>query len=139
MIRLRRKLSPISRVDLIPMIDIVFQLVVFFMVTSTFIITPGIGIEFPRSSTAEQLAMSKLVVTVVSEDEVYLNKEQYSLEEFKGALEEISIEEKQELKSVILEGDRTIPYSLVVQVLDLLRTNGFQGVNLKMQEEYAAP
>ncbi len=136
MIRFRRKLNPISRVDLIPMIDVVFQLVVFFMVSSTFIVTPGIGIEFPRSSTAEQVVMSKLVVTVVSEDEVYLNKEEYSLGELQGALEEISEEKKQELKSVVLEGDRSIPYSLVVKVLDLLRENGFQGVNLKMQEEY---
>ena len=136
MMRFRRKLNPISRVDLIPMIDVVFQLVVFFMVTSTFIITPGIGIEFPRSETAEQVAMSKLVVTVVSEEEVYLNKEEYTLESFGEALGEISSEEKEELKSVVLEGDRSLPYNLIVQVLDLLRKNGFQGVNLKMQEGY---
>lgn len=136
MIRFRRKLNPIARVDLIPMIDVVFQLVVFFMVTSTFIITPGIGIEFPRSETAERVAMSKLVVTVVSEDEVYLNKEQYSFDGFRAALKEISTEDREELKSVVLEGDRSIPYSLIVKVLDLLRKNGFQGVNLKMQEAY---
>lgn len=139
MIKFRRKLNPISRVDLIPMIDVVFQLVVFFMVSSTFIVTPGIGIEFPRSSTAEQVVMSKLVVTVVSEEEVYLNKDRYSIEELQGALAEITDQEKRELKSVVLEGDRSIPYSLVVQVLDLFRANGFQGVNLKMQEEYESP
>ncbi len=136
MIRFSRKLNPISRVDLIPMIDVVFQLVVFFMVTSTFIITPGIGIEFPASETAERVAMSRLVVTVVSEDEVYLNKEEYTLESLQKALEEITVREKQELKSVVLEGDRSLPYSLIVRVLDLLRKNGFQGVNLKMQEGY---
>jgi biopolymer transport protein ExbD len=136
MIRFTRKLNPISRVDLIPMIDVVFQLVVFFMVTSTFIITPGIGIEFPASETAERVAMSRLVVTVVSEEEVYLNKEEYTLESLQEALEEITVREKQELKSVVLEGDRSLPYSLIVQVLDLLRKNGFQGVNLKMQEGY---
>jgi biopolymer transport protein ExbD len=136
MIRFSRKLNPISRVDLIPMIDVVFQLVVFFMVTSTFIITPGIGIEFPASETAERVAMSRLVVTVVSEEEVYLNKEVYTLESLQEALEEITVREKQELKSVVLEGDRSLPYSLIVRVLDLLRKNGFQGVNLKMQEGY---
>jgi len=136
MIRFSRKLNPISRVDLIPMIDVVFQLVVFFMVTSTFIITPGIGIEFPASETAERVAMSRLVVTVVSEEEVYLNKEEYTLESLQKALEEITVREKQELKSVVLEGDRSLPYSLIVRVLDLLRKNGFQGVNLKMQEGY---
>ena len=134
MLRFRRKLSPVARVDLIPMIDVVFQLVVFFMVSSTFIVTPGIGIEFPESSTAEQVAMSKLVVTVISEDEVYLNKEAYTMSELKDRLEDFTGEEKQELKSVVLEGDKTLPYSLIVQVLDILRINGFQGVNLKMRE-----
>lgn len=133
--RFKRRMSPITRVDLIPMIDIVFQLVVFFMVSSTFIITPGIGIEFPESSTAEPVAMSRLVVTLVSSDEVYLNKERHTLESLDQALGELSEEEREQAKTVILEADTEVPYGLIVEALDVLRENGFKGVNLKMRDE----
>ena len=46
--RFRRRLTPEARVDLIPMIDVVFQLVVFFMVSSTFMLTPGIKLALPQ-------------------------------------------------------------------------------------------
>jgi biopolymer transport protein ExbD len=128
-------MTPITRVDLIPMIDIVFQLVVFFMVSSTFIITPGIGIEFPESRTAEPVAMSRLVVTLVSSDEVYLNKERHTLESLDQALGDLSEEEREQAKTLILEADTEVPYGLIVETLDLLRENGFKGVNLKMREE----
>ena len=71
----RRRLKPQVNVNLVPMIDVVFQLVIFFMVSSTFILTPGISIIFPASTTSEPVVMSKLVVTVVSREEVYFNKE----------------------------------------------------------------
>jgi biopolymer transport protein ExbD len=133
--RFKRRMTPITRVDLIPMIDIVFQLVVFFMVSSTFIITPGIGIEFPESRTAEPVAMSRLVVTLVSSDEVYLNKERHTLESLDQALGDLSEEEREQAKTLILEADTEVPYGLIVETLDLLRENGFKGVNLKMREE----
>ena len=132
--RFKRRMTPITRVDLIPMIDIVFQLVVFFMVSSTFIITPGIGIEFPESRTAEPVAMSRLVVTLVSSDEVYLSKERHTLESLDQALGDLSEEEREQAKTLILEADTEVPYGLIVETLDLLRENGFKGVNLKMRE-----
>jgi biopolymer transport protein ExbD len=133
--RFKRRLSPITRVDLIPMIDIVFQLVVFFMVSSTFIITPGIGIEFPESRTAEPVAMSRLVVTLVSSDEVYLNKERHTMKSLDEALSDLTDEERERAKTLILEADTKVPYGLIVEALDVLRENGFKGVNLKMREE----
>ncbi len=133
--RFKRRLSPITRVDLIPMIDIVFQLVVFFMVSSTFIITPGIGIEFPESRTAEPVAMSRLVVTLVSSDEVYLNKERHTMKSLDEALSDLTDEERERAKTLILEADTEVPYGLIVEALDVLRENGFKGVNLKMREE----
>jgi biopolymer transport protein ExbD len=50
-VEFRRRLKPVSTVDLVPMIDVVFQLIIYFMVSTTFILTPGIGIVLPESST----------------------------------------------------------------------------------------
>lgn len=131
----RRRLSTRANVDLVPMIDVVFQLVIFFMLSSTFVQTPGISMVLPESTTAEPVVMTRLVVTVVSSDEVYLNKEPYDLEGLSEALASLSEDEKEQIETAVIEGDRSVSYSLLVDVLDILRTNGFRGVNLKLTEK----
>jgi biopolymer transport protein ExbD len=133
--RFKRRLTTRTNVDLIPLIDVVFQLVVFFMVTSTFILTPGISLVLPKSTTSEPVAMTKLVVTIVSEEEIYLNKEPYTLQGLNEVLTELSEVERDAVKTVVIEGDSTVSYSLMVKVLDVLRLNGFKGVNLRTIEE----
>lgn len=133
--RFRRRLQTRTNVDLIPLIDVIFQLVVFFMVTSTFILTPGISLILPKSRSSEPVAMTKLVVTVVSEDKIFVNKERYTLESLNRTLSELPTEELDEIKTVVIEGDSSVSYSLMVKVLDVLRLNGFKGVNLRTREE----
>ena len=134
--RFKRRLTTQSNVNLIPMIDVVFQLVVFFMVSTTFIITPGISLVLPTSSTSELTIMSRLVVTIISRNEVYLNKQEYNLEGLDKKLAELTEEEREEIKTVVLEGDRGVSYSLMVEVLDVLRRNGFKGINLRTRESW---
>jgi len=130
----RRRLKPVATVDLVPMIDVVFQLVLFFMLSSTFILTPGISLVLPESSTAEPVAMTRMVITVVSREEVYLNKDRYTLEGLDNLLKGVRLEEKDTPGSIIIEGDSSASYSLLVEVLDILRRNNYKGVNLRMRE-----
>ncbi|MCD6397433.1 MAG: biopolymer transporter ExbD [Spirochaetaceae bacterium] len=130
----KRRLKPVSTVDLIPMIDVIFQLVVFFMLSSTFIITPGITLELPSSSTAEPVILSQLVVTIVSENELYINDKAGSLSTMGNQLKNTEIKSTDENTNVIIEGDRKVSYSLMIKVLDILRQNGFTGISLKMKD-----
>ncbi len=132
--RFERRLKTRTNIELIPLIDVVFQLVIFFMVSSTFILTPGISLVLPRSTTSEPVVMTKLVMTVLSKDEIYLNKEKYDIEGLGRRLSELTAEEKEEIKTVVVEGDERVSYSLLVEVLDVLRMNGFKGVNLKTRD-----
>lgn len=132
----KRRLKPTATVEIVPLIDVVFQLVVFFMVSSTFILTPGISLTLPESSSAEPTVMTRLVITIAGEEEIYLNKEQYSLDTLEEALQQFSQrEELENLQTVVVEGDEGVSYSLMVRVLDILRVHGFEGVNLRMREE----
>jgi biopolymer transport protein ExbD len=133
--RFRRSLTTRTNVELIPLIDVVFQLVVFFMVSTTFILTPGISLVLPGSETSEPVAMTKLVLTVISEEEIYLNKERYGIGGLEERLRMLTKEEKEEIKTVVVEGDEAVSYSLMIDVLDALRKNGFKGVNLKTRQE----
>jgi biopolymer transport protein ExbD len=132
--RFRRKLQLRTTLDLVPLIDVVFQLIIYFMVATTFIVTPGISLLLPRSTTSEPVAMTRLVVTILSRGEIYLNKERYDLRGLDGRLRAISKVEKEKVKTIIIEGDSDVPYSLMVDVLDILRNNGFKGVNLRTRQ-----
>lgn len=133
----QRRLKPNANVDLIPMIDVVFQLVVFFMVSSTFILTPGIALDLPRGTSSEPVVMDRLVVTVAAEDEFYLNRERYDLAGLYAQLAAVAEEQADRpgVMSVVIEGDRNVPYNLMIQVLDALRRNGFRAVNLRTLAE----
>ncbi len=131
--RFRRRLGAETTLNMVPMIDVVFQLIIYFMVATTIIITPGIALVLPSSATAEPTAMSRLVVTVVSREEIYVNKERYTINSLNARLAGVSETEKKEIKSVVLDGDRAISYSLLVEVLDSLRRHGFKAINLRMR------
>lgn len=136
--KFQRRLKPQVTIDLVPMIDVVFQLVIFFMVATTFIVTPGIGLTFPAASTSEPVVMTKLVITVAGRDEIYLNQELHTISSLEERLEEIKTAEEAKAeevqRTVVLEGDKDIAYSLLVDVLDVLRKNGYKGVNLKTRD-----
>lgn len=133
--RFRRRLKAHAIVDLVPMIDVVFQLILFFLVSTTFAILPGISLKLPESTSAEPTAMTRLAVAVVSRDEVYLNKDRLTLEGLDAALSKLSEAQRKEIKSVTLEADRSISYALTIEVLDVLRKHGFRGINLHTLEK----
>ena len=133
----RRRLHPMVNVDLIPMIDVVFQLVVFFMLSSTLITRTGLNLDLPDAGTAQETVTSSIVLSVVSEDEIYLASERYTLEELSALLaaESSGYEER----SISIEADRSLPYGTMVAVLDVLRQNGFRGANLVARREDDEP
>ncbi len=119
------------------MVDVVFQLVIFFMVSSTFIVTPGIKLDLPSSSSSEAVQMTPLVVSIVSSDRIFLNNTAYDLSGFRTAIAAVPKGSTAERRSIVVEGNKSVSYDLMVKVLDVLRQNGFQGVSLKTVPEPA--
>ena len=129
----KRRLKPVATVDLIPMIDVIFQLVVFFMVSSTFLVTPGIALELPDSTSAEPVVLTSLIITIISEDEIYLNEDPTTVSGLGDLLVSLA-GNGDSVKSVIIEGDRRVSYNTMIEILDVLRLNGFTGINLRMRD-----
>jgi biopolymer transport protein ExbD len=128
---LRRRPQPQIGMNFVPMIDVVFQLILFFLVSTTFAIMPGISLVLPQASTAEPVAMTKLVVTVKSAEEVYVNQERVTLDSLDSVLQKIADPDKKKISTVIFEADKDVPYGTTIRVLDVLRKNGFRGINLR--------
>ena len=135
MSRIRRRLKPSVNADMVPMIDVVFQLVIFFMISSTFIQVPGIALTLPESETAEQVTVSELIVTIADNESVYLNDEQMTFEAADAVLKNYTPQQREALSGVIVEGDKSVSYEAMVRCLDLLRRNGFEQIGLEMRTE----
>ena len=122
-----------AAVDLIPMIDIVFQLILFFLVSTTFANLPGIDLNLPSSSTSEGTTSGGITITMEADGGLWFNSDEVTTEGLDAALasfEEVSAEERPEYP-VTLEADELVTNGAIVGVFDILRKNGFQAVNLR--------
>ena len=130
--RFRRKFEPQASINLVPMVDVVFQLVLFFLVSTTLALVPGIRLKLPASGTTERVPVRQLVVTVASATELWLNNETVaSTSALNDRLATMSEADREALESVIIEADQQVPYGLMVEVLDALRRNGLKDVGLR--------
>ena len=66
----KKKLQPVTSINLIPLIDVLLLIIIFFMVTTTFKLAPGISLQLPSSSTAQNVQSSVIRVVAVSDNEI---------------------------------------------------------------------
>ncbi len=126
--RFERRLKANNTVDLTPLIDVVFQLVIFFMVSSVFKTAPGIPLDLPSSSSSEAVTVSELRIKVLGEDQIFVNFTSSTL----GNLEQTIAKElsTKEYKQAILEANQDLPYRVIMGVMDALRNNNITDVGL---------
>ncbi|MBN2628820.1 MAG: biopolymer transporter ExbD [Spirochaetales bacterium] len=128
--RLDRRLKPQISLDLTPLIDVVFQLVIFFMISTTFNTAPGIELNLPESATAVSVKVDQVRITFVSPDEIYLNEDLHSIASLEEELDNLAPILRDQEKPVIVEGDSEAPYQLLIQILDMLRARDIAAANL---------
>ena len=128
--KFQRRLKPQVVVDLTPLIDIVFQLVVFFMVSSVFNTAPGIELALPESTSSTSVAITEMIITIEDKDTVYLNQKAYNMETIDEAVSAFEFDPTDEGENVVLESANDIPYQMIITILDVLRNNGYEAVNL---------
>lgn len=129
-----RKLETRAVVDLVPMIDVVFQLILFFLVSTTFAMLPGIKLDLPLSTTAESARTNGVTITVSAAGAVFVNSEEVPLASLDDALLALPVDVPKDTVPVSLESDASVPSGTIVTVLDSLRRTGFSGVNLRTKQ-----
>ncbi len=110
-------------VDVTPLIDIIFQLVLFFMVSTTFVTTPGIEVDLPKSSSDVVLKdKSEVRVWVTADGQVLIDETPVDWAGLKRTLDDAVERDPDSL--VIVKADKTVDYGRVVAVMDLARSKG---------------
>ena len=132
---LERRLRPNVNVDLTPLIDVVFQLVIFFMITSVFKTTPGIPVDLPGSSTAEPTSVAELRVVIRSESEIWVGPDRTDAAGLSALVGKALENARGDATVATIEGDSSVSYALMVAALDALRANGVDSVGLVARRE----
>ncbi|MBE6349265.1 MAG: biopolymer transporter ExbD [Spirochaetaceae bacterium] len=133
---MKKRFEKTAQVDLIPMIDVVFQLILFFLVSTTFALMPAISVTLPSSETAEGVQVKSLTITAESNGNLWLNEKQMTLVEIENALTQWDMaEEERKEFPVRIEADELVTNGTIVKIFDVLRRSGFVSVNLSTTSE----
>jgi len=120
-----------GRLDIAPLVDVIFLLIIFFMLTSSFISQPGIKINLPRAVTSEVLQERDLVITITKENIIYLNDRITTQKELGEKLAAVSSQQV----PVLIKADRGTSLGRIVEIWDLCREKGVAHINIATQQE----
>ena len=127
---IERQRRPSIRMELSPLIDCIFQLLIFFMLSSTFL-TPAIQLTLPSATAGTSQNDLEIIITLNKDGDIYLNNAQTSLISLQAELQRMLTET--EHKSVTIRGDQDMPYSAFLDVLDIAKRSGAVHVNVAHQ------
>lgn len=121
----------LGQLDIAPLIDIVFLLLIFFMLTSSFVLQSGIRINLPQAVTSDVVGDKNIIITVSAENVLYLSDKVITLDELKIKLEKI----KHASGSVLIKADRKAYLGRVVEIWDLCREIGLERINVATNQQ----
>lgn len=122
----RRELKR-TKIEVIPMIDTMFFLLVFFMLTSLSLAKiNGLPVNLPQASNATKQAASDLTITIDSQQQIFVNKEPVTRQNLAAKLVEKAggPQVTMATANVILNADGAVPHGLVIQCMDIARGVG---------------
>ena len=117
-----------SEVNLTPMLDVVFIMLIFFIVTASFVKESGIDITRPPASTAERKERGNIMVAITEDDQIWIDRRQVDQRALRANIERLHAENPQ--GSVIIQADVNSKNGLLVMVMDAARAANVPNVSL---------
>ena len=126
--RARKREQEESEVNLTPMLDVVFIMLIFFIVTASFVKEAGIDISRPPAATAERKERGNILVAITENDQIWIDRRQVDPRALRANIERLHAENPQ--GSVVIQADKNSKNGLLVQVMDAARLAGVSSVSL---------
>ena len=124
----------LSEINVTPFVDVMLVLLVIFMVTTP-ILYQGVDVDLPKTDSKAMSTLDrekKVVVTLNSAGEIFIEKEQYTLPELRIEIRKIMSDQGKEVREedVFLRADTSVPYGTVVEVMSEIRNAGVTKLGL---------
>ncbi|HNZ26945.1 MAG TPA: biopolymer transporter ExbD [Spirochaetota bacterium] len=135
-IKFARRNKPKALVDMVPMIDIVFQLIIFFMVATTVKTITGMELDMPKAENLTNISSVPLKIVVLSRNNITIGDKKTDIAGFRNILQTELKTNYSLKKSVIIYGDKSIEYQLLIDVMDVLRVEGYESIDLAINKKF---
>jgi biopolymer transport protein ExbD len=117
-----------SEIDITPMLDVVFIMLIFFIVTASFVKESGIDVNRPDASTAEVKERGNILVAITETNQVWIDRRQVDVRSVRANIERLRAENPQ--GAVVIQADKNSKNGLLVKVMDAARQAGVENVSL---------
>ena len=121
-----------SEINITPLIDIVFIMLIFFIVTATFVKETGIDVNKPDAPTAEVKTKANILIAIDSNDNIWIDRRRIDPRSVRPNIERLHAENPQ--GSVVIQADKKSTNEMLVTVMDAARAAGVYNIALAAQK-----
>ncbi len=122
-----------SEINLTPMLDIVFIMLIFFIVTTSFVKESGIDVNRPTAQTAERKERGNIIISIKANGEIWIDKRTVDIRAVRANVARLHAENP--LGSVIIAGDKNAILQVLVEVMDQVRLAGVYNASIAAEAE----
>ena len=121
-----------EEINMTPMLDLVFIMLIFFIVTASFVKEAGIDVNRPEAATAVKKERANILVAISDKGEIWINKRQIDVRAVQANIERLKAENPQ--GSVVIQADKKATTDTLIKVMDAARAAGVFDVSIAAQE-----
>ena len=121
-----------EEINMTPMLDVVFIMLIFFIVTTSFVKEAGIDVNRPEAATAVKKQRANILVAISDKGEIWINKRQIDIRAVQANIERLKAENPQ--GSVVIQADKKATTDILIKVMDASRAAGAFDVSIAAQE-----
>lgn len=130
--RAKKKESEEAEINLTPMLDIVFIMLIFFIVTASFVKEAGVEVLKPSAVTAEMKPRANILIAVTANDDIYIQRRRVDIRAVRANIERLHAENPQ--GSIVIQADKGSDTALVIKIVDAARQADVQNVAISTQD-----
>ena len=115
-----------TEIDMTPMLDIVFIMLIFFIVTTSFVKEAGVTVSTPQAQTAAQQENANIFIAITAEGEVWIDRRPVDPRSVRAIVARLHADNPE--GSVIIQSDEAAATGMLVEVMDQVRLAGVEGI-----------
>lgn len=116
-----------QQIDLSPLIDVVFILLIFFIVTTVFVKETGVDVDKPQAISQQKLERNLIMLAISANNEVYFDGANIGIAGVRAA---VTQETDGQTRAVVIQADKQVPTDILVQVIDEAKLAGASNVSI---------
>ena len=131
--RKRARQEEDADIDITPMLDIVFIMLIFFIVTATFVKESGIDVTRPDAETAVKQNRVAILIAIRDNNEIWINRRKVDLASVRANVEKLHAENPQ--GGAVIQADRQAETGVLVKIMDQVRLAGVDAISIAAEEK----